>query len=271
MINRGQANSSEFNRSGLNWNDQVQAWSHPPVDDVGYISSEVMLSWSDTKLRETIEAMRRVRYEGWRNHDGLWRELMGLDDVRGKDVLDFGCGTGIEAAEFVRGHNRVSVADLSPVNLRLATRVMKLTAPAESIIPAYLVGCLPPYFETNSARFDVVHCSGVLHHIPWAHAIMKRFWEILRPGGQVRLMLYSDVGWTIATGSNPPAGRPSEHPDFMKFVRYFDAVGEYADWYSLAKINNTFGDMFSLDQFAYLTVDQRYCAAVLTRKGNVGM
>lgn len=251
----------------IDWGQHVAAWSQPPVDDVGYISSAEMLTWPDEKITETIDAMRRTRYTGWRNHGGLWRDLMGLDTVKGKDVLDFGCGTGIEAAEFARAGNRVGIADISGDNLMLAMRVMELTSPADvEMVPYFLVGCMTPYFPAGRDTFDVIHCSGVLHHIPWATSIMGRFWDVLRPGGEVRLMLYSDIGWRIATGTDAPM-YPVDHPSFRQFVRYFDSVGDYADWYSEDKITERFGSTFTLDRFAYLTADRRYCAAVLKPKG----
>lgn len=251
----------------INWTDHVAAWSQPPVDDVGYISSAEMLNWSDENIVGMVAAMREARYTGWRNHDGLWRDLMGLDAVKGKDVLDFGCGTGIEAAEFARAGNRVGIADISPDNLMLAMRVLELTSPIDvETVPYFLVGCFTPYFPAARDSFDVIHCSGVLHHIPWDREIMHRFWDIVRPGGEVRLMLYSDIGWRIATGTDAPL-YPADHPSFRQFVRYFDAVGDYANWYSLDKITERFGEMFAVDRFAYLTADRRYCAAVLKPKG----
>ena len=64
------------------WADTVTAWSLPPVDDVGYLSSAEMLTWNDDHLHEVIERMRQTRYTGWRNHDGLWRRYMALDENR---------------------------------------------------------------------------------------------------------------------------------------------------------------------------------------------
>jgi len=213
--------------------------------------------------------MATTRYQGWRNHAGLWREMLRLDDTRGKDVLDFGCGVGMEARELQEAGNRVSLADLSVSNLRLAYRVLRLGDHDPDEINLYLVTDEAPYLPAGPASFDVIHCSGVLHHIPWARDIMIRFHEILRPGGEVRLMLYSDYGWQIATGDEQlphwSANTPAL-PGFEKFVRFMDSVGSYADWYSRDKLEIKFGDLFDVTDFAYITEDLRYCCAVLTRK-----
>ena len=257
----------------MTWEKHVREWSQPPVDDVGYISSEEMLTWDNDRLRDAVIEMARVRYTGWRNHGGLWRDMLKLDETHHMDVLDFGCGVGMESLEFLRAGNRVSLADISASNLLLAHRVVNLCSETDpGIIPRYLVTDHDPFIDTGDKKFNVIHCAGVLHHIPWATKIMRRFHDLLRPGGEVRLMLYSDIGWRIATGDLLAPHWTDNTQDlsgFRKFVRYFDAVGDYADWYSADKIKLKFGNWFNLEEFSYITEDYRYCAAVLTRKGSV--
>jgi 2-polyprenyl-3-methyl-5-hydroxy-6-metoxy-1,4-benzoquinol methylase len=252
----------------FDWDSHVVAWSQPPIDDVGYLKSIDLIRMSDQDLRTMINAMRRTRYEGWRNHMNLWRELMCLDSTHGKDVLDFGTGCGLEALELTNAGNRVALADITGDNIALALRVLQLcaTTPPESIT-CHLVNDRPPFFAADPGSFDVVHCNGVLHHIPWPRQILDRFASVLRPGGEVRLLLYSDIGWMKATNTMPDRDHPVEqHPKFTDFVRFFDAVGDYADWYDYQKIKRMADPLFEIKRFSYLTEDQRYCAAVLTKR-----
>ena len=242
---------------------QVEAWSHPPVDDVGYIPSTELLALPDEQLLKTVEAMRRTRYEGERNHGGLWRGVMGLDELTGLDVLDFGCGTGVEAAELAKAGNRVVLADISPDNVALADRVLRLLGtPAAG---RCLVGMEPPYLHLLPGSLDVFFACGVLHHIPWARQVMERAHALLRPGGQCRLLLYSDRGWREATATEPPDD-VTTHPQFWHFVRFFDLIGEYADWYDRERLEQRFGDLFTVERCEYLTSTGRFLAAVLRRK-----
>jgi SAM-dependent methyltransferase len=241
---------------------QRQQWSRPPVDSIGYVPVTDLLAMPDDTLRKTIAEANHARYTSWRNHRGLWVDLLGLASTADKDVLDYGCGVGAEALVYAEAGNRVTVADIVEANVELAARVLSIHGYAAGTA---LITDRPPFTDLPRASFDVIHCSGVLHHIPWARETVEHFAELLRPGGEVRLMLYSDEGWRLATATDPPDD-VAEHPLFDQFVHYFDAVGVYADWYDRARIESRFGDLFAVERFAYLTPNRRYCAAVLRLK-----
>jgi len=117
----------------------------------------------------------------------------------------------------------------------------------------------------NPGTVDVIHCVGVLHHIPEPRPVVDAMHRWLAPDGELRLMLYSDNGWRIVTGTEPPDD-VTNHPAREKFVRGFDSVGDWADWYDEPKVTRLFGDLFVVDRFRYLTPDWRYIALVLRRK-----
>jgi SAM-dependent methyltransferase len=208
--------------------------------------------------------MREVRYRGERNGGGRWRAVLGLDDHAGV-VLDFGCGNGIESLELALAGNKVSIADICEENLDLAERIFQLHGLQP--MSRHLVLMDTPYLRDGSWPwgFDRVHMSGVLHHIPWARAVMERVHDLLVPHGDVRLLLYSDTGWRVATGTEPPDD-VTRHPEAARFVRFFDDVGTYADWYSAARLEQRFGDLFALSRCEYLMPDNRFLGAVLRRR-----
>lgn len=246
------------------FNDQVQAWSNPPVDDVGYISSAHLLTIPDVELVGRIAQMRFVRYstQAWRNWNNGWREGLRLDSTHDQTVLDYGCGVGMEAMEIAGNGNQVILADISAANLELASRVMQLFGhqPLES----WLLGEVPeaPHLHPD---IDVIHCAGVLHHIPQPRPVIEFFASLLPVGGEVRLMVYSDRGWRTYVGTEPPLDTPND-PMFQHFVRTFDQVGGYADWYNEYKIEVLVDDLFKIVDFRYITVDDRYCTAVLQKR-----
>lgn len=226
---------------------QVEAWSNPPVDDVGYIASAEMLKLTVPELLAMVGQFERTRYGGWRNYENRWRDLFGLDSTHDKSVLDYGCGVGIEALQYAKAGNDVTLADISRDNVRLAMRVLQVhgfTAGSFQITENVPVNSL-------FGQFDVIHCVGVLHHIPNSHEVMEEFHRHLADDGEVRLMLYSDVA-KIHFGD--------------AFVREMDGVGDYAEWYDIPKVNQRFGKLFMVDRHAYLTENKFYLGVVLVKR-----
>lgn len=226
------------------------AWAFPPVDDVGYISSAKLLELSDDDLADLIVNFEHTRYSGWRNWNGNWRRVLKMDQTFNAKVMDYGCGVGIEGLQYSRAGNSVIPSDIVPSNVELAVRVLNVMGcPAKPIIPPY----------------DVIHCSGCLHHIPDPERVVERFHGMLAEGGELRLMLYSDWAWRLHTGMEPPWDT-ANHPMFETYVKAMDGVGDYADWYDDNKLERLFGQWFEVDNFEYLTQDMAYCGAVLVRR-----
>lgn len=238
-----------------------QSWSHPPVDDVGYVSSRELLAAPAQELRTLIANAESNRYGGWRNYRNLWRKTLRLDETHDKVVLDYGCGIGIEALQYARTGNEVIVADISRDNVRLAMRVLELegfSAGAFQITKAVPVNSL-------FGNFDVIHCAGVLHHIPDARRVVQAMAARMSEGGELRLMVYSDEAWRIACGTEPP-DRVEDDPGFHTYWTHWDAVGGYADWYDPDKLVERFGQWFDLVEWSYLTERHEYLGARMVKR-----
>jgi|GEM_PF-3204261 len=256
-------------KSVYRFEEAKSEWSHVPVDEIGYLNSAELVLRSESELKTLAQKFEKIRYnpKGWRNWDGLWRKYSGVDSVSGKRVLDFGCGFGIEALQFSKNGNRVSLADISPHNLGLAEKVLRSfgLSPAETI----LVFQDTPFFDTQSP-IDLFYSNGVLHHTPRMREILRRAAELLAKEGEIRLMLYSDVAWRIATHAPlPPIDKDiTQCPDFFRYVRYLDSYGEYADWYNREKLEYLLGDFLKIREFNYITRDRRYLMTTLVLKGS---
>ena len=104
-----------------------------------------------------------------------------LGDVRGKTVLDLGCGSGEELIPLIhRGANAIGI-DISPELITIARRRLDeagLSAPVH-VGSAYET-------ELSDASVDVVFCMSLIHHLdlPRVKAEMQR---VLRPGGFIVL------------------------------------------------------------------------------------
>lgn len=242
---------------------RAKQWSSPPVDDVGYIPAKDLLAMPDGELITIIEAFEHTRYNGWRNFGGRWRRALRLDETTDKDVLDYGCGVGIEALQYARTKNRVSVADISKDNVRLAERVLAL-ADYPAVSGYTIENKIPPILSPK--KYDVIHCAGVLHHIPKPEPIVEWMASILREYGELRLMVYTDEAWKIATRTEPPEDDVYNYEEFDAFWQHWDPIGGYADYYTRPRLQERFGEWFTVETYQPLTQHGEYAGAILRKR-----
>jgi SAM-dependent methyltransferase len=216
--------------------DSAAGWARLPVDDVGYFPPSVVLDKTAADLRRWVRTFERNRYEGWRNHSNLWRASLGLDSTFDRHVIDYGCGFGIEALQFARAGNRVTLMDLTEDGLLAARKVLEVFGfQADTVL---IGGDIP--------AADVFYANGVLHHAPNGLDVLSR---VSAP--ETRLMVYSDRAWSDVGG-----------PDFW---RQMDEVGGYADWYSPETLADGAPD-WTVRETTYITPKGWYLTATLDRR-----
>jgi SAM-dependent methyltransferase len=213
----------------------VSGWERLPVDDQGYVDPAEILKLNRRDLRRWVRRFEQVRYGGWRNHDNLWRSTLGLDTTQGKQIIDYGCGYGIEALQFARRGNRMRLFDLTVPGLQAARRVLA----------AHRYDCRVHLIDGQLPEADIFYANGVLHHFPEGMQVLRR-----APCAEARLMLYSDRAHELFGGPG--------------FVRAMDEVGDYADWYSPQKLQRE-ARGWTLQEATYITPDGRYLTARLVR------
>ncbi len=100
-----------------------------------------------------------------------------LGDVRGKAVLDYGCGHGMAAVVLARAGARVWAFDLSPgyvVEAELRATVNGVSAEFRTADAEHL-----PYADGS---FDAVWGNAILHHLD-LHRAGAELHRVLKPGG----------------------------------------------------------------------------------------
>ncbi|MGB6383717.1 MAG: class I SAM-dependent methyltransferase [Terriglobales bacterium] len=105
------------------------------------------------------------------------------EDLKGKLVLDVGCGMGRFAEVATRWGARVIGVDLSAA----AEVAAKNLADRDFVAFQADVFALPFALES----FDVIYSIGVLHHTPDCEAAVKTLAKYLKPGGLLVVWLYS--------------------------------------------------------------------------------
>ena len=104
-------------------------------------------------------------------------------------IVEIGCGTGQMSLFLARGERRVIGADLTRASLLLgADAARRFGIDGVTFVETDLTS---PALRPGS--FDLVYCSGVLHHTPDPRASFARIVELARPGGMIVLGLYNKV------------------------------------------------------------------------------
>jgi len=241
-----------------------KAWSSPPVDDIGYLPAEDLLAMDDHAFDAIIQQAVINRYSGWRNWREHWTNLLTRWDItQGKRILDYGCGIGLEGLILAK-RNTVMLADIAPGNLEVAKRAFVLNGHREP--PTWVIKEKKPFLEVAPGDLDIILCLGVLHHIPDPVPVVEGMASWVKPGGELRHMVYSNHAWFKATGSAPPEGPVEDHVMFTEYWTHWDAVGGYADWYDRARLESRFGEWFDVADCRPVTAKSEYLGAVMVRR-----
>jgi len=99
-----------------------------------------------------------------------------LERLRGKDVLDFGCGVGAEAVEIAGVARSVFGLDILPASIEKARE----RASAAGVADRCTFGTTPP-----ARKMDAIISLDSFEHFGDPGDILRQMYDLLRPGGQV--------------------------------------------------------------------------------------
>ena len=151
----------------------------PSRDAAGQFGPGVYENWRETSLGSITEAIERR----------LILRLIG--EVRGRNVLDIGCGDGALTSAFLQnGAAHVVGCDIDPQMIaRASAQAIRDQAAIDYIIAN--AECLP--FRDES--FDVVSIITVLAFVPNPDLAIREIARVLKPGG--RLVIGDLAKWSL--------------------------------------------------------------------------
>lgn len=118
----------------------------------------------------------------------------GFPQARGKTVLEIGVGAGSDFLEWCRHADHATGVDLTEAGIGLTRERLRLEGIPEAQFSLRTADAEALPFADDS--FDIVYSWGVLHHTPRTEQAYREVLRVLRPGGQMRTMIYHVPSWT---------------------------------------------------------------------------
>ena len=115
-----------------------------------------------------------------------FNKIFDYEALRGKPVLEIGCGMGFMAMNWALKGAKITAIDLNPIAVK-ETKLRFSTFGLDGDIREADAEALP--FADES--FEFVYSWGVLHHTPGIRRAIDEIERVLVPGGRIGLMLYN--------------------------------------------------------------------------------
>ncbi len=128
--------------------------------------------------------------DNYRFHKDNYKYLINGDffnhsDYKGKQILEIGCGLGADLQKFAESGANVFAIDAAPSSYNSLCKRFELINKKFNFEVADFKS-LP--FEDS--KFDLIYSFGVLHHSPWIKEGISEAARVLKPNGDLIIMLY---------------------------------------------------------------------------------
>jgi 2-polyprenyl-6-hydroxyphenyl methylase / 3-demethylubiquinone-9 3-methyltransferase len=154
------------------------------------------MSMPDATTRSNHDPAELARFDAiaqrWWDPQGEFRPLHVLNPVRldyvdhraalrGKRVLDVGCGGGLLSEAMAKRGAEVTGIDLAPATIEVA----ELHALDANLPVRYLRESAETHAAHSAGRYDIVTCMEMLEHVPEPLSVLEALHALVKPGGHV--------------------------------------------------------------------------------------
>jgi ubiquinone/menaquinone biosynthesis C-methylase UbiE len=132
--------------------------------------------------REYFERLLAARHD----YAPWMADALDYTGAAGLDVLDVGCGQGIDLAGYALAGAHPTGVDLTGRHIELANTHLQALG-----LEGHAVEGDAEHLPFPDQSFDRVSSNGVLHHTPDMPAALREIRRVLRPGGEARIIVYN--------------------------------------------------------------------------------
>ena len=159
------------NTMSYDWNEKISA-------------ERFSADWFDEVDRRFIFAHRLFAHD-----ERPFGRIIPFDAIRGRRVLEIGCGMGLHTEKLVRAGADVTTIDISQTSVDATARRMEIRG-----LKADVRRMDAEMLEFPDASFDFVWSWGVIHHSAMTGRIVRQIHRVLKAGGESRVMVYNLEG-----------------------------------------------------------------------------
>jgi 2-polyprenyl-3-methyl-5-hydroxy-6-metoxy-1,4-benzoquinol methylase len=136
-------------------------------------------------------------------------------DLKGKSVLEIGCGEGREAVQLAYCGANVTAVDISDISIDVARQRAEL----EGFQINFKVDNIVENNNLGEDCYDIVWCNLILHHLVESlETVMSKLYRALKPGGIfVSREPVAYANWLKVIRNNLPIGQDEEDPNEQPF------------------------------------------------------
>lgn len=140
-------------------------------------------------------------------------KVVDFNGYKDKEILEVGCGVGIDLVRFAAGGARVTGIDLAEQSVNLAQKNF-----AHHGLQGDLRLGNGEELTFADDSFDVVYAHGVIQYTANAQKLVDELYRVVKPGGEVIMMVYNRHSWLNFLSETLGVGL--EHQDAPVLKKY---------------------------------------------------
>jgi len=144
------------------------------------VRQEFSREWFDEVDRRFIESARHFAHT-----ERPFGQIIPFDQLAGKRVLEVGCGMGLHTELMARAGAQVTAIDISPKSVAATRARLALKDIAADVRE------LDAEILDAREEYDFIWSWGVIHHSSRTGRVLRNLYNALKPGGELRFMVYS--------------------------------------------------------------------------------